>query len=59
VTRSAAATQAIAATVERLARAYASLASDARGLHPQHYASERAAIEREENTLRIETKALS
>ena len=59
LTRSAAPTQAIDSTLERLARAYRSLSADARGLHKQYYASERTAIERDEKTLRTQTKALS
>jgi hypothetical protein len=59
LTRSAAPTQSIDRTLTRLARAYSSLSADARGLRKLRYASELAAIERGEHTLRVQTKALS
>jgi hypothetical protein len=59
VTRSATQTQSIDRVLSSLAKAYRSLSADANSLRKQHYASERTAIERDEKTLRAETKALS
>jgi hypothetical protein len=59
VTRSAVPTVKIDETMKGLARAYSALAADARGLHKLHYASELRAVERGEQTLRMQTKALS
>jgi hypothetical protein len=59
VTRTAAPTQSIDRILKGLVRAYSSLSADARGLRKLRYASELAAIERGEHTLRMQTKALS